>query len=225
MSTGADLLKRVPLFAGLSETQRERIANTCRRRTYRSREHIFFQGDPGSLMYIVVRGGVKIYNNSEDGTQETTLALLGPSDFFGEMALLTTGERTASAVTIADDTELLILDQVTFYSDLRESFELTRALLQNLANRLKTANENLVALASDSSLSRVAKLLLMRADLKTGQLSPPLSQEEIANLVGVRRETIARNLAKLEAGGALKRNRGNIVILDRAHLERVAQTA
>lgn len=223
MTSTADYLKQVQLFAGMSDDQRERIAAACRRRVYGGRVHLFFQGDPGSLLYIVVRGGVKIYRSAAGSGQETTLALMTAGDFFGEMALLIGGTRTATAMTIAEETELLLLDQESFYAVLRDSFELTRALLHNLAQRLNQTSENLVAVTSDSSLSRVAKLLLARADLASGRLCPPLSQEEIAHLVGVRRETVARNLHRLEKNNILKRNRGHIVVLDRARLEQVSR--
>lgn len=223
MPSVADLLKKVQLFADLDDAQRERIASACRRRVVRGRVHLFYQGDPGAQLYIVLRGGVKIYSEAETLGQETTLALLTEGELFGDMALLTGGERTASAITISEETELLLLDQASFHAVLKDSFEMTMELLRNLATRLKQTNENLVTMASNSSLSRVAKLLLARVN-EDGRLCPPLSQEEIANLIGVRRETVARNLAKLEEGRCLKRNRGNIVITDRTRLERLART-
>lgn len=223
MPTITDLLKHVPLFADLTDAQRERLASACRRKVYRGRIHLFHQGDAAAQLYIVLRGGVKIYSDGEGLGQETTLALLAEGDIFGEMGLLIGGTRTASAITIAEETELLLLDQASFLAVLRDSFEMTSSLLRNLASRLKQTNENLVTIASNSSLSRVAKILLARADV-SGKLCPPLSQEEIANLIGVRRETVARNLARLEEGRCLKRNRGHIVITDRARLENLART-
>lgn len=223
MTTTAGYLKQVPIFADLTDSQCERIAAACRVRTYRGRVHLFFQGDPSGLLYIVKRGGVKIYHDNDSGEQETTLALLTEGDIFGEMALLTGCERSASAVTVAEETELLQLDQASFYEVMQESFELTKALLRNLALRLSQTNANLVAIASESSTARVAKLVLARADALSGKLCPPLSQEEIANLIGVRRETVARNLARMEENGILKRNRGNMVVVNWTRLERVAR--
>jgi CRP/FNR family cyclic AMP-dependent transcriptional regulator len=222
VSTTVDYLKQVRLFADLSESQRERIAAACRRKVFRGRVHLFCEGDPGSQLYIVMRGGVKIFHDAESTGQETTLALLAEGDFFGEMALLIGGERTASAITIAEETELLMLDQASFYAVLKDSVELATVLLRNLAIRLKQTNTNLVAMASDTSLARVAKLLLARADVASGRLCPPLTQEEMAHLIGMRRETVARNLRGLESIHVLKRNRGHIVVTNRAALEKVA---
>lgn len=223
MSSIADHLKNVHLFADLNAAQRERIAAVCRRRLYHGRTQLFHEGDRGAQLYIVLSGGVKIYTDSIESGQETILALLSPGEFFGEMALLCGGERTASAVTIAEQTELLILDQTHFQELMRDSFELTTALVRNLAERLRKTNEKLKDWAGSSSLSRVAKLLLVRSDLESGKLCPPLSQDEIAQLIGVRRETVARNLARLEALKCLRRNRGNLIIINRECLERASQ--
>ncbi len=222
MSTTVDYLKQVQLFADLNDNQRAHIAAACKRKTHRGRMHLFYQGDPGSQLYIVLRGGVKIYYDGENTDQETILAMLTKGEFFGEMALLCGGERTASAVTIAEETELLLLDQNSFYAILKDSPELAIALLRNLATRLKKANENLASMAFESARARIAKLLLARADPVSGLLCPPLSQTEMANLIGKRRETVARSLAELEKSGVLKRNRGHIVITNRAGLEKAA---
>lgn len=140
------------------------------------------------------------------------------------MALLIGGERTASAVTVAEVTELLMLDQASFYAVLNNSVELAIALLRNLAGRLKETNKHLASIATDTSLARVAKLLLARMDGASSRLCPPLTQEEMANLIGMRRETVARNLKRLESNHILKRNRGHIVVMNQAALERVASS-
>ena len=225
MNIIAQHLKNVTLFAGLSDAQRERIATVCKRRVYHGKTKLFYEGDQGAQLYIVLKGGVQIYKDSSETGQETILAILSEGDFFGEMALLGDGERTASAATMTDQTELLTLDQMHFQALLRESFELSYALIRNLAERLKATNEKLNDWASNSSLARVAKLILVRSDAESGKLCPPLTQDEIAHLIGVRRETVARNLARLEDGKSLQRNRGQIMVTNRAQLERIARTS
>ena len=218
MSTIANYLKEVPLFAGLSEQERERIAATCYRKTYRGRVSLFHKGDTGGQLYIVLRGVVKIFNVSPDTGQEKTIALLTSGEVFGEMALLTEGVRTASAITFQGDTELLQLDNREFAHLLRSSFDLIYCLLRNMASRLNKANEDHLP---GSSLSRVAKLLLAMADPYSGRISPSLPQAEIAHFIGVTRETVARNLLCMEQSGYLKRNRGDIIITNRIGLERI----
>ncbi len=223
MTTVAEYLRNVRLFADLNDVQCERIAKVCRRRRYSGRISLFYEGDRGGHLYVILSGGVKIFTDNLDTGQETILALLAPHDIFGEMALFLGGERSASAITIAEDTELLVLDQESFQGILRESPELAFELMRNLAARVKSCNENYKRVVEDSSSARLCKFLLARCDVHNGQLCPPLSQEEIASIIGTRRETVARNLKDLEMANCLLRNRGNIVVTDRKGLEKFAK--
>ena len=79
MTNIAAYLKKVSLFEDLSDRECEHIASACRRRPYRARVNLFHAGDPGGQLYIVVRGGVKIYCAPPDNNgQKTTLAILYP---------------------------------------------------------------------------------------------------------------------------------------------------
>jgi CRP-like cAMP-binding protein len=222
MPTVAEFLKQVPLFAGLADEQRECIARACTRETYRANSRLFREGDAGSILYVVAQGGVKVYQVDPDLGQETTLALLTSGDYVGELSLLIGSRRTASAVTIADGTELIQLERAELYACLRGAFEMGCAILSGLAMRMQQLNSRLCALALDSAASRIAKLLLLRSEPGTGRIAP-ISQEEIAAIVGVRRETVARNLARMEANTILRRNRGNVIIQDRVKLEQLSR--
>ncbi len=219
----AEYLKNVRLFADLTNVQRERIANVCRRRRYAGKISLFYEGDRGGHLYIILSGGVKIFTDSADTAQETILALLAPGDIFGEMALFLGGERSASAITIAEDTELLVLDQESFQGLLRESPELAFELMRNLAARVKSGNEHLKRVVEDSSTARLCKFLLANCDVHSGKLCPSLSQLEIAGIIGTQRETVARNLGHLEKAGCLMRNRGNIMVTNRDALNKIAK--
>lgn len=224
MKTAADYLQNVRLFADLTPSQRERIAAVCSRRCHLGRKPLFYENDEGGQLYIIVRGGVKIFTTNEETGQETILALLAPGDIFGEMALFLGGKRSASAVTIAEHTELLILDQQSFQSLMRESFEMAFAIMQNLAARLKETNTHLKDVVENSSTARLAKLLLARGDEHSGKLCPPLSQSDIAAIIGTKRETVARNLERLEQRRCVRRNRGDLVITNRDTLKSVAKS-
>jgi CRP/FNR family transcriptional regulator, cyclic AMP receptor protein len=223
MKTIAEYLKNVRLFADLTDAQRERIAAVCRRRRYAGKVSLFYEEDHGGQLYIILTGGVKIFMTNGDTGQETILALLAPGDIFGEMALFLGGKRSASAITIAENTELLILDQESFQSLLRESFELTFEMMRNLAGRLKEANKHLKDVVENSSTARLAKFLLARCDPQTGKLCPPLSQDEIASIIGTRRETVARNLKELEKAHCLLRNHGHLQVTNFSALKGVAK--
>ena len=216
--TVSEHLKSVCLFASLTEAERKRLASVCRHRTYRGRTHLFYKDDTDNQLYIVLSGGVKIYYNEPFCGQEVTLALYAAGGVFGETSLLGGGTRPASAVTIAEQTELLLLDQADLMNALSNDFSLTQALMKNMAQRLEGASGPTEPQWQETVSVRVAKLLLARAEKKTGLLNPALTQGEMAQMIGTRRETVARNLAKLENLGCLQRNHGDICITNRAKL-------
>jgi len=216
----AEDLKRVHLFAGLDTAQRAHIADYCycRPKVYHGRHQLFEAGDEAYELYLMIRGAVIIY------TEQTTLNLLGPGDHFGEMALANHNRRCASAATFTQETELRILNLARFRELLYGRPDLNIGMFHSMAQRLRQANDQLAEIRK-SAMSRVARQLLWRADMASGHLCPPLTQEQLADLIHVRcRETVARALEKLEVEqGCIRRDGGDIVVTDRARLERIAE--
>jgi CRP-like cAMP-binding protein len=89
---GVDMLAQVPLFAGLSRRHLKKLAEHADEISFRTREVIVEQGDPGTSFYVIVEGEAKVVRGSR------TLARLGPGEFFGEISLLDGGPRTATVV-------------------------------------------------------------------------------------------------------------------------------
>ena len=94
------ILKEIPLFAELKKSELKEIEKIFHKRKFKPNEVIFYEGEPGNGMYIVVEGKVGIYKNiSKD--QEVKLAELNIGDFFGELSLLETDDyRSASAICL-----------------------------------------------------------------------------------------------------------------------------
>ena len=223
--TIGERLKQIPLFAGLSDAQRERLAGLCWRRGCRGRVCLFSPGDTDAQMFLVTRGGIKVCSATEKTGRESAGTIYMAGEVFGETCLLTGAPRSASAVTIAEKTELLILDRSSLLNLLRKDFALAQALLQSMALLLESRGQSATASAPDNACARMAKLLLARVEPLTGRLCPPLTQDEIARIIGTRRETVARNLAKLEGAGCLRRNRGDILIVSQDALQKAVSAA
>jgi CRP/FNR family cyclic AMP-dependent transcriptional regulator len=85
---GQSVLAQVPLFAELTPAELRALGRSLRRRPFARGEVIFQQGDPGTSLCIIESGRIKIVLGSPEG-KELILALLGPADFFGDLALLT----------------------------------------------------------------------------------------------------------------------------------------
>src|SRR5262245_61872061 len=92
-------LTHVALFAMLAQHERQAVVDVCRPRTFRAKEVLFHEGDPGQVMYLLRSGRVKIVLVGPDGA-ETILHILGPGEWVGEMALLDGEPRSATAVAM-----------------------------------------------------------------------------------------------------------------------------
>lgn len=189
MAAGAHFLRNVSLFANLSLTELEPLAQQLIARKYRAGEQIFHQGSPGNSMYIVKSGLVEIVvTDNEGGTQ--VLAQLGPGQFFGEFALLDGLPRSAGALA-RQRSELLILTRPQCFMYLEQHPSVATNLLVILSRRLRFALQRTEHdEVSDTPLARLAGILVQLAD-RYGfledhdvQLSIRLTQGELAGIMG-----------------------------------------
>lgn len=127
------VLERTPLFRGLKRRQLERLARRFVERKYEPGEAIVTQGKGGEGFFIIVEGLAEATHQRADGTT-VVLNPLGPSDFFGEMALLTDTLRTASVIA-KEPTKCIGLTRWDFLGVLRDDAEMAIAILQELAGR------------------------------------------------------------------------------------------
>ncbi len=105
----ASKLGDVPFFQDLNRRELREIGQSLGKRTYEPGRAVFEQGQSGRGMYVVISGGVEIYQDDEDGIR-LWLSEVGPGEFFGELALLDDAARTASAVA-TEETELAVFDR------------------------------------------------------------------------------------------------------------------
>jgi CRP-like cAMP-binding protein len=131
----AEFLAKVPLFDGLSDRQLRKLASRCVLRRYAPGEAIISQGKAGEGLFVLISGQAEVLRERPDGSN-LSLRMFGPTNFFGEVALLHEGPRTASVVA-ADATECLILTRWDFIGTMREDADMGVALAQELAKRLR----------------------------------------------------------------------------------------
>ncbi|MBL7202182.1 MAG: cyclic nucleotide-binding domain-containing protein [Anaerolineae bacterium] len=128
-------LARVPLFHNLKKSQVERLGGRVVSRQYKAGQDIVTQGKGGAGLFVIVSGGAEAVRVRADGTK-TVVNTFGPTDFFGELALLDDEPRTAS-VTATEDTDCLVLSQWEFLGSMREDSEMAIVILQELAKRFR----------------------------------------------------------------------------------------
>lgn len=207
------LLKNVPLFTGLSDDVLESIAVQGVVRNIPGNNILLQEGEQPDALYIVVTGKVKIYVGDEDG-KELVLSILGPGDFFGEMALIDGAPRSATVMSVGESTVAKIGKQ-DFLKCLRETPDLAFNLLISFAHRMRCVNEHIKDLALFDVYGRVARTLLRLAKPKGDRLvTDAITQQEIANMVGASREMVSRVLNNLKNDGYISVADKQITICD-----------
>jgi CRP/FNR family cyclic AMP-dependent transcriptional regulator len=215
------VLQKVPLFSQLAPAELQRVVDVARERAYPKNSVILFEDDPGDALYVVAQGQVKVVLIGEDG-REVILSVLGPGEFFGEMALIDDEPRSAHVIAM-EDSGLLVLRREDFQGILRQSPGIALALLRELSRRLRRVDEKVGSLVLLDVNGRVAQLLLDLADEEKGdRITRRLTHHTIAQMIGSSRETVSRTMRELVDKGLIQVSRRDIVIRDRPTLEAAA---
>lgn len=139
LSDEAQSLSQVHLFKLLDSTELENLAESVDQVSYKAGEHVFYERDLGDALYIVDTGAVRIWVRDED-VQEVTLSELNPGEFFGELAVLDSGERSANATAIVD-TILHRLRRENFHNFLLKYPHASVDVLREITARLRQTNQ------------------------------------------------------------------------------------
>ena len=218
MTATADLLQRVPFLATLEPQDREALASTVTHRRFRRNDVIFQREDDGQALFIVESGSVRVYIPSPQGN-DLTLAVFGPGDFFGEMSLLDGQPRSASAAASVD-TLVHTLERSDFIAVLTSRPSAALSVLEVVSRRLRDASEMASDLAFLDVGGRLAKRLLElgathgKATASGTLIDLPITQEELANMIGVTRESVNRNLGEFKREGLIASQGRKFLILD-----------
>lgn len=219
-----DVLLQAPLFSGLDHEAAEALSAAMIEERLHRGDVLFREGDKGDRLYVVTEGKVKLGRTSGDG-RENLLAILGPGQMFGELSLFDPGPRSATVTAVTDCT-MQSLSHEELGGWLNGRPEVARGLLNQLASRLRRANDVVADLVFSDVPGRVAKALL---DLSSrfGRVADDgvhvyhdLTQEELAQLVGASRETVNKALADFAARGWLRLEARSVVLIDLDRLKR-----
>ncbi len=211
------LLAEVPLFAALKSPQLAELTSKLTPRNYRRGETIFHKDDPGSTLYIIETGQVKIATASPEG-EEVILAILTDSDFFGELSLLDGKARSATA-TAMEATQALTLHRSDFLEVIGKRPEMVSDILAALSDRLRCADLLLEDAIFLDLPARLAKRLLELAEkhgLETEnglEIHLRLTQQDLANAVGASRVAVNKLLGIFQDKGLVSIDKKRITIL------------
>jgi CRP-like cAMP-binding protein len=191
-------LVSIPLFAGLSPKELAPLRDAVRRLTLNEGEMLFRQGEPGTTLYLLEQGSLKVYTIG-CGDEEIVLDILGPDDVIGELALLD-GEPRSMFAEATSDCELLALDRGPFMEHLRRHPETAITMLTNLSARVRQTVVQSEVVAANDSEARLAQVLLFLAErngtIETGLVTSTLNQKNLAEAIGTSEEWVSQMLAE-----------------------------
>ena len=214
-----DLIRRVPLFAMLSDAQAQTIAESVTKQRFRRGEAIVESGKKANALYIILNGRAHVVATDTRG-REAILANLKQGDYVGEMSLIDNQPHSAT-VRAEVQTDVLVLGRTQFARILPENAAMTYAIMKVLVQRLRQADRKIESLALMDVYGRVASALLDLSELTSDGYSfikEKVSRQNIAKTVGASREMVSRVMKDLEDKGYIETQEdGSILIRNSSH--------
>ena len=208
-----DVLARAPLFRALDERVLRQLAGRLPQRVVAKGAAIFVQEELGDRMFVLADGVVKLVLRSARG-QVIELVRHRPPAVFGEVSVLDGGPRSATAEAV-QESRLLVIAREEFLRLMRSDMQVADALLRSLGEMVRRTTRQMSALVFLDMRARVGRQLLQLAG--DGTATPPVTQSELAEMVGATRQTVNRALRGLEQDGHIRMGR-RIRILDEERL-------
>lgn len=221
-----ELLRKVPIFAGLDESQLRALERRFVPKLYQREQVVFEEGQPAQGLYLVARGAVRIYKSSPEG-REQVLAIERAGNTVAEIPLFDGGPYPAS-VSAAEDSELLFLSRGDFDALCREHPQVPLKVLAAVGKRLRQLVAIIEELSFRTVRHRLAALLVEEAEAhgrKTEdgiEFTLATTNQEIASRIGTVRELVSRTLGQFEGAELIERRGRDIVVPDLAALRAVA---
>jgi CRP-like cAMP-binding protein len=219
------LLANARFFAGVTAAELETLRPAVRMRSFGRDSPVFREGDPGSHLYVVATGQVKIVQVGPGGG-EIVFAVVGPGEVFGELSLFEPdGERSADAIAL-EPTECALLARDPVIAFLLGHPQLLLRLVSSLISYIQRKDLAMAEVAFLDIPGRVAQRLLGLAESRGEQVGEgvviriPLSQRTLAGMVGASRENVNRALQKFVQLGYISQARGTITVLRPEELRR-----
>ena len=203
----ANLLSLSFLFSELNTFELEKVAGFAKIQQVAAKKTIFYKGDEGNSMFIVISGRLKVQNVSEEG-KTLIINFLEPNAAFGEIAVMDGKPRTATVMAV-EASELLVIDRTPFLKFLEHHPHVAIKLLGEFCNMLRLTDELLESMVFFNLPTRLAKMLsilAMRYGSATSEgieIDLKISQGDLANLVGTTRESVNKHLRNWEDEGML----------------------
>jgi CRP/FNR family cyclic AMP-dependent transcriptional regulator len=204
------------LLEGVPDAQVRELLQIARRRTFGRNEVVFHREDPGDSLHLIRKGRFSVRVMTPLG-DVATIAVRGPGDSFGEMALVAAEPRRAATVAALEESETFAVYRAEFDRLRAANPHIDDLLFRFLANEVRVLNDRLLEALYLPVDKRVRRRLVELCALYPAEDGPPLvklTQETIAELVGSSRATVNQILREEEKRGTIELSRGRLRVLD-----------
>ena len=219
----AAALKKVPLFADLSEKELGFLADRAVPHRFKTGELIFSEGEPCEGMYVVESGALKVFKTSAGG-REQVLTIEGVGGTVAELPVFDDGPYPASAAAMSE-ASLLFVSKQDFHALCAEHPEVALKVLKVIGSRLRRLVGIIEELSFTTVRHRLAALLFRlakRRGTRTDrgvEIALQSSNQELAAHIGTVRELVSRNLSRFQAEGLIKLDGKTVIIPNLAALQ------
>ncbi len=201
--------RKVPIFASLNDEELRKIVSLVIQKKYSKGSMICREGEPLDNLLLINKGKVKIFRNSAEG-KEQILYILAEGDFFGERNLFLKQKLAEYNAETMEDTLICMVTRQDCQQLLLQYPAIGIKIMEELCERLDKMENLLSSISPRETNSRIC-LMLAEFRNKYGKTQPdgtividlPINREEMANYIGVTRETISRKLNALKEMGII----------------------
>ena len=213
LDSDLEIVRRAPLFSGVSEAVLSDLLKEARVGEYRRGQLLFLRGDPAEQFYLLLEGWVKIFLDTPAGEQ-TVLEVMRSGETIAEAAIFL-GMAFPASAELADDARLLEIPAQSFLNRLRTDGDLALTMLGALSKRLHFLIQHIEKVQTFSTPQRLGEFLLGLGDAEEGEMTLrlPYDKSLVAARLGMKPESLSRALAKLRDIGVETRG-GEIRIAD-----------
>ncbi len=221
-----DIIHALPVFAGLSERDWEKVIDLFSERQYKKDDYLFLEGEAPEALYVIRSGKVKVLRHSTDG-KDVVLRVCGTGGMLGTVGIFDGAGYPGTAQAI-EECWVLVIARNDCLTLVNRYPVFALAVINDLGNRLRSSAEQIRSLAVERVEQRIARTLLKLADtagtdVPEGRIiEMPLTRQDVADMTGTTVETAIRVMSKFRQANLIRTRRGKVLVLDRPALQAIA---
>ncbi len=223
MGLQRNLIEQIEFFNCLTEQEKNYLAEKSEIKNLGRYNYIYLADEASSSLHILLKGSIKIGTHSSDG-KEIIKSIIHPQAMFGEMCMMGEEKRIDFAKSMAEGAEYFTISKVIMLELMGSNAKLSSAFMNNIGNRLKTAETRLESLIFKDARSRIIDFLKDSIERRGRQVGfemmfkHSLTQQDIANLTGTSRQTVTSVMNELRKSNLIYFTRKSILVRDMAKL-------